>query len=206
MPPNWDADFAPGPAVIRPALVQLQPGTYEWTQVVHLFLDDNMVDLRPGDIVVERIERVHNKHLWTRYQARRAQIEINHGGAPNEKWLKHGTRTTPPSAIWGGNIGLDAAFVSGMFGRAVYCADAMEYSHRYLHNLPGQPGRAQVFLVKFLAGRIEDRDRIETSIVGPSPNHDCIRGNVGGPGSCYMSYSPHTTYPMYLITYRFPVK
>ena len=212
MPPKWDADIRPGPVEVPPTLVQVQPGTYEWSQVVILFLDDNMVDIRPGDIAVERIERVHNKFLWGRYQSQLLQFSRDNGGDPNELWLKYGTCQTPPGLIWDGHRGID--FIDygrpGMFGRAVYCTDAMEYSHNgFRYKVAGQPGRAQVFLVKFLAGRVDDQSgrawvAADSATVGPSPNHGCIRGKAGAPGLNYMSYSIHTTYPMYLITYRFP--
>ena len=74
------------------------------------------------------------------------------------RWLKHGTSETPPKVIWASPTGIDAIDNGqpGMFGKAVYCAESMEYSHRgYRHDLGN--GRAQLLLVKFLAGRVDDR-------------------------------------------------
>ena len=208
MPANWAAGLAPGPVNVPPTVVPVQPGTYEWGQVLALFLDNQMATLRPGDIVVERIERVHNKHLWGLYQNRLREVGRNNGGAANEKWLKHGTRAADPALIWGGNIGIDFINYGDpncSFGRAIYAAEAMEYSHRgYRYNLPGQPlrARAQMFLVKFAAGRIEDR-LVPAATDGPLPGYHCIRGRVGAPGHAYMSYVAFSTYPMYLITYGY---
>ena len=152
------------------------------------------------------MQRVLNPRLWERYTDTRVHTaRDNSDGGANEQWVKHGTRTTDPAAIYGGDFGIDYRYCEGgMFGRAAYFSVATAYSHHgYRYRLPGQPGKAQVFVARIAAGRVENRAP-DGGLRMPSRGFHSIRGDVNsGYGLAYMLYEHHRSYPAYLVTYTF---
>ena len=79
----------------------------------------------------------------------------------NEMWLIHGTSKTNPDEICK-ERGIDFHYAeAGYFGRATYFSEFTSYSHSsYRYDVPGQPGVAQLLLVRVAAGLVQVRRRL----------------------------------------------
>ena len=94
------------------------------------------------------------------------------------------------------------------FSKGVYFAESVVYcnNHGYFHTLRLGFKRSrlrQLFLVRVATGGVEKRSgnwAIDTK--GPSPSHDSILADIGGPGSTIVSYTPNANYPAYLVSYE----
>ena len=231
------AKFIPDYAVSWPAndaqLAEVPKGTFEWSFVEQSF-SDLSTDVPPSprgrrrDLAAQfasiasvvKIERVENSELWRIYANTCQLLRQKHGGAgtENEVWVKHGTGATDPKIIWRSGVdsgaqGLDPAHVSpssaNMLGKGIYFATHSAYSHYgFRHEVPGQPGVASMFVVRFAAGLVEDREDGDgkgprNEIRYPSQGFDTVRGHVGGPGLAYVMHRAGYSYPAYLVTYRY---
>eukprot|EP00117_Sycon_ciliatum_P036495 scpid69708/ scgid0819/ Probable poly [ADP-ribose] polymerase DDB_G0278045 len=102
---------------------------------------------------VQRIERIQNKFLWTRYRQTRDMLREKNGGDVQEQHLFHGTRTTAPEKIFRSEVGFDMRFSSkGSWGEANYFATKAKYSDAFAHTLPSSTGQKQMFLAQVLIG------------------------------------------------------
>jgi hypothetical protein len=121
------------------------------------------------------------------------------------RWVKHGTGTTPPTAVYLGHLGIDPRYSSDncLFGRAAYFAERALYSHDYSHGLSNGTGNRQMFLARIAAGVVDERTSIDRTLRHPEAGHHSVRGKVREPDYyAYMLYETKMSYPAYLITYK----
>jgi len=210
-PEEWDLSI-PSDAG---AVVEVPPGTLEYAFVEERFREGGFLASAaggpPSRVMGEfkkrivKVERVQHTGIWSKFCGQRAVVARANGGNPNEQWVKHGTRTTPPEKLYTSDNGIDPRYCdAGFFGKAAYFAERAYYSHDWAHAIGG--GRRQMFLARIIAGRVEERVRDGTAggLRHPSPGYHSVRGNVrtdADPCYAYMVYELGMSYPAYLITY-----
>jgi len=211
-PKEWGAPApSPGPPYDESLLlVDVAKDSEEWHFVEGEFRSGRAI---PNKLV--EVQRVQNAASWGRYYFKvkmRASSNKDAVGRDlfkraNERWMKHGTRSTEPQKLLDHYRGLDFAYSreEGLFyGKAGYTAEDAAYSHNYRYNVPG--GKlAQMFLVRVAAGKIQEiavRKPEHTQMKHPDRGFDSVRGDVSGGMMAIMVYEPDVAYPAYLLTYE----
>lgn len=190
-------------------LLDRQQQSEEYERVTSQFL------LTLPDVEILRVERIQNKLIMRRY-FHRSQLMKNFGTKDlREELLFHGTRETPPEAIYQGDEGFDMRFsAEGYWGRGNYFAVNSSYSHDYAfsHN-----GLFKMFAANVLTGNsffsecdpslntppFLDSDDNATNSSGTTirRRYDSVHGNTYGT-RVYITYDNEHAYPTYLITYK----
>jgi len=166
-------------------VVDVQPGSKEWAQVLAEFQGTANVQLgagghplgdaaamcqgaKPFACTLLRVRRLHNPMAWTAFHYRLRIVAGQNKSADahdslfkkaNTFWMKHGTSATPPALVAASNCGLNPNFCeSGMYGRAAYTAAAAAYSNSYAHgttHTDGAPAK-EMLLVRVIAGNFKE--------------------------------------------------
>lgn len=214
------------------ALVPLERGSEEWQLAVAEFrgrsLDAGVArcagsadcDVIPADWEVLAVERVEAPALWVKYvNYRKARVELQRldlTAGPTievlsgERVMKHGSGACPPEQIVGG-VGVDPRFaheLKNMHGPAAYFSDYAEYSNRYCFSQDAAGGGKvrKLFLCKVCTGRTQVVPKWSTECRArkhPDNGFDSVRGDVGGGYTAIMTYTPESSYPLYVVTYRY---
>ena len=191
VPPEW----SPQEDDVNMNIILVQTGSEEW----------NFVQSRWNETMslpMKRIERIQNKRLWQRYCFCREQLKDKNEGVDNEKWLFHGTKTTPPDSIYDSEKGFDFRLSRrGMWGEGSYFAQNASYSDHYSHN---SSGNKQMFLACVLAGdsaKLSPKQDLKMPPKKPDGKYyDSVHGHTNG-SIVYIVYEHGNSYPAYLITY-----
>ena len=108
-PREWTAQQQPC------ELVSIAQGSAEW-----LAVDSRMRATLPT-LALFKVERIQNRKIYELYSVNKQILTDKLGSAPDTKLLCHGTRSTPPSAIYATDLGFAFQFAStGMWGM-LYC-------------------------------------------------------------------------------------
>lgn len=162
------------------------------------------------DATVDRIERIQNKILWSKYMdcARRCS-ENNKDDGLGEMLLFYGTRQSNPRGIYEEETGFNIMKFSqpGPWGRGIYFAVNASYSDEYAF-VNGTT--RQLLAVNVLTGRSyysRPNESLEQPPLCPEDRnggvqhrYDCVCGDTQG-SRLYIMYENKGAYPMYVITY-----
>ena len=137
------------------------------------------------------------------------------GAAPREVELFHGTSTTPPHVIYGGQEGFDMRRCTAVWGVASYFAEQAAYSNaKYV--FVNDDGEREILVADVLVGKTVEVDprepaaaklRMPPELPGePGVHADSVTGVGGGGGQSrvFMIYANGRAYPKYKLTYRMP--
>ncbi|GAM19164.1 hypothetical protein SAMD00019534_023390 [Acytostelium subglobosum LB1] len=196
-------------------ITQLDPQSAEYQAILQ------RVHQSIPTIVMVKIERIQNKHLWERYATRKQQIlkkmnvNVNNSNnsstdlASTEMMLFHGTRANSPTLIYNDEDGFDTRFSNqGMWGVATYFADKASYSLTYSSVLPSR--HRQMFYARTMLGdcthimpnrAFTKPPQKPDNQKGYTEYYDSISGETGG-SKVYMVYENNRAYPEYLLTYN----
>jgi hypothetical protein len=201
-------------------LIEVPRGTDEFTWACAAMM------LRNPTVVVEKVERVQDVELWSKYAAELELRARGNGGDPNERWLFHGTGGAAPKAIWhDGDGGFDARMSSaGYFGRnGAYFSESAHYSDQgYSHMLccgealddcfcGAASGPAQMFIASVVCGHSKDYGRSQDRGLkrppvregGSSKLFDSIHSAPDDPSyGMWVVWQNAQAYPRYVVTYR----
>jgi len=203
-PPEWeDTDQLLSGSQLC-IMKNIQRGTPEWNKIEMNF----KLTMNPAN--VEKIERIQNRKLWRVFQNEAEDVVNKYGGGiPNANIadMYHGTRNTPPDAIFKSEEGFDMRYSNaGMWGHANYFAKNASYSNSYAHTTAS--GSKQMFVAKVIIGKPAVLNptgtlKMPPMIPGTNPSipYDSVQGNTGG-SDVIMVYSNKKAYPQYLLTYR----
>ncbi|TNV82397.1 hypothetical protein FGO68_gene16353 [Halteria grandinella] len=171
-------------------------------------IETNFKQTMPQNSEVIKIERIQNPMIWGLFNAELKHIQLKHGSkdAANVRYLFHGTRSTPPAAIYESEQGFNTQYArAGVWGRANYFARNASYSHDYKYTLPD--GTFQMLSAMVIIGNTikmsSDPTLIEAPFIEGSTQirYDSVQGFIGG-SNVFMVYSNVKAYPEYLITYK----
>ena len=178
-------------------LTDIKKDTEEWFKVQARFS-------RGFACEILKVERIEAPRLYRKYLSQRRHVMDENGGSSNLLWLVHGTSGTAPKQVIESAQGLSPQYCDrGYFGRAVYMAEDMAYSHSYKHTLAD--GTFQALLVELEAGKVNDLgSNLDGSLRAPSPGYHTVKGQVATNHQAYMVYEHHRQYPTHLITYKKP--
>lgn len=210
-PPEWEKQPDNGEIF---AVFNLTTGSKEWCFVKQKF-DETMSD---HTIVV--ISRIQNPLLWEKYALSKKHLEDKNGGSANELYLFHGSSSSDPEDIYGGDM---RCSMKGMWGYANYFAVKASYSNTYAHQvsvptaLSDFPSlhsarlysssmiQRQMFLAQVLVGDSVYSPSNSTLTKPPVKSgkikYDSVYGETRG-SRVYMTYDNTRAYPAYLITYH----
>ena len=169
---------------------------------------DQCKDTLSGLQQIFQIERVQNLVAHHKYTKEKEIIQHKYDdGTEIEKRLFHGTKDTDPTLLLEAEEGFDMKYWrKGLWGRGVYFAQKLEYSHGYAHTLPSPNNNVkQVFLAKVLVGKAYEC-RNDSNIKMPPKDkktnlkYDSIYGRTGS-GAVHIVYENGRSYPEYLISY-----
>lgn len=219
---KWPEEWTGAPFdvidVTPTTLVPVERGTNEWNAVQNEWASVGHPD-NGFSAELLRVERVQNVLAWQAYYSR-VQLLASRNTAKNpvgksifakanEKWLKHGTRTTDPKIIYSADQGLDFRYSGlGLFGIAAYSAEDAKYSHGYsfTSGVDASGGTTnQMFLVRVAAGKVFEvatRTEEHRKLVVPPVGFDSVLGYVSAKHKAIMVYQTDSAYPAYLLTYR----
>ena len=184
-------------------LVPLHKNSEEYQFVLRTF----EATIPPTKHTIEKIERIQNELLWSRYYDCARRMDEHNNGVTNEKNLFHGTRTVNPQDIYKGDAGFDMRFSNnGMWGRGNYFAVNASYSNDYAHHANGS---RQMMMANVLTGYQYKCQPDSTLRIPPvrdaggamTRRYDCVTGNTGG-SDIFITYENDRAYPAYLIMYR----
>ena len=179
----------------------------EWASIEKRFLKPDF------KACITKIERIQNKWLWEAYTVSKNRM-VAKNGEDNERLLFHGTKSTPPQAIYNSEQGFDNRLASqGMYGEGAYFAELSSYSHNYAHTL--DDGCKQMFLAKVITGMSYECQSSNMSLKAPPPKpieasggrkfegerYDSVTAYTNG-SRIYVIYELGRVYPAYLITYK----
>ena len=190
-------------------LVEVDPKSKEYAQVLRHFR-------KTSTKTVTRIERVQNKFLWRRYQAKKISMLTKNKGIINERVLFHGTRTTAPEKICKGKnaSGFDCRLGNGYYGNGAYFATDSSYSiSSYAYTKTStSSNEKQIFLAQVLCGVSKNYGMAKATYLKRPPEQASgllYDSSYGGPhvvGSTksmmYVVYETAQSYPLYLYTYK----
>ncbi len=208
----------------RPASWEKQEGKCELKDVVKGSEEWKAIEQRvkesASNMSIVRIERIQNLWLWEVYMSSKKRMSDKNHGTVNEKQLFHGSRYTPPKAIYNSEQGFDNRLASkGMWGEGSYFAVKASYSDRYAHTTTG--GHRQMFLAHVLTG-ITCMCKSNHSMKAPpkksemtpsgsrgshavsmfeDERYDSVSGVTDG-SEIFVIYEHGKVYPAYLITYQ----
>ncbi len=157
---------------------------------------------------IEKIDRIQNQVLWSRYYDCTKRMFDNNSGVTNEQNLFHGTRTKDPKDIYQGDAGFDMRFgdPNGLWGKGNYFAVNASYSDSYHHRTTD--GSRQMLMAHVLTGYEhncpQDKNLIRPPVRETAPiekRYDSVSGTTGG-SKVYITYENDRAYPAYLVTYR----
>ncbi|CDW86806.1 poly adp-ribose polymerase member 14-like protein [Stylonychia lemnae] len=182
-------------------VLDVQQGTNAWNVIYNQFRQT-----MPNAQIL-KIQRIQNKKLWRTFTIHQEDITDKHGKQANQFMLYHGTRATPPIAIYDSEEGFNMLYSSGgMWGQACYFAEKASYSHNgYKH--PVGDGTFQMFYARVTVGEFKKLDPLNTLKMPPPMEskpkllYDSVQGETNG-SSVYMIYQNKKAYPEYLITYK----
>lgn len=132
-------------------------------------------------------------------------------GFDNERFLFHGTTSTPPEAIHTDEVGIDLRHASpyGVWGRAIYFAEDAVSSANFCHK--NSDGSYSIFLARVALGdcvELEMQSSLKAPPVKPKCDkssevkmrYDSVKGSLAG-SDVYMIYDNGRVYPEFLITF-----
>ena len=108
LPKQWAPMPRPDTTVHK---VHLHPGSSEYQDVMH------MVQATAGQVIIQKIERVQNPHLYQSYMVRKQKMDKDTGGN-SERQLFHGTNFESVSHI--NTQGFNRSFC-GVHGECLHC-------------------------------------------------------------------------------------
>ena len=183
-------------------LVQLQTKKKEYRIIADMF-NKTMTTK-----TIQRIERIQNKVLWSRYSDCIKRMHDNNKGITNQMTLFHGTSGNKPEKIYKGDAGFDMRFSNqGMWGRGNYFAVKASYCDSgYAYRCVD--GCSQILMANVLTG-YQCTCQPDSSLRKPPVRddreitklYDSVTGDTGGT-KVYITYENDRAYPSYLITYK----
>ena len=197
-PDHWD------PQTEHDVLIPINILSEEWKDVV-----TRMHKTLP-EAKVTKLQRIQNEWIWKRYAFTKQRMSEKNGESlVNEKYLFHGTGTTPPEKIYKAEQGFDFRYSSddNLWGTGTYFAVNACYSDRYSY---ASGNERCMFLAYVLTGETCECKPDRQMRKPPCKPHckgnfenelyDSVTGHTNG-SQIYVIYDNEKSYPAYLITY-----
>ena len=214
LPDYWE------PQMEEIVLKAVSYGSKEWTKV------ETLVHATIPLARIQTLERIQNKWLWDKYNFSKERMRQQNNGVINERYLFHGTSTTPLEKIYKSRQGFDFRFCStqNLWGAGSYFAVSAKYSDAKYAYRSSSHGAKQLILAKVLTGEAYPSRTPEPTLTKPPVNrkkqlltmasatssnssatfidelYDSVRGHANG-SDIYVIYDHDKAYPDYLITY-----
>ncbi|KAL6080764.1 hypothetical protein STEG23_013954 [Scotinomys teguina] len=160
-----------------------------------------------ANFVIEKIERIQNPGLWSKYQTNKKIMAEKNGHGKNEKQLFHGTEASSLPHL--NSHGFNRSYAgknATCYGQGTYFAVDASYSASDVYSRPDANRKKYMYYVRVLTGNYTNGH--STLIVPPSRNpqnptdlYDTVTDNVNNPSLFVVFYDNHA-YPEYLITFR----
>ena len=186
-------------------MVQIRIDSEEYRFVASTF----ETTIPPTKKKIQRIERIQNELLWSKYYDCTKRMHDHNDGVTNEMCLFHGTRALNPEDIYKGDAGFDMRFSNqGMWGNGNYFAVKASYSDSgYAYRCAD--GCSQILMASVLTGH-QHTCQPDSSLRKPAVRddsgpikrrYDSVSGDTGG-SKVFITYENDRAYPSYLITYK----
>ncbi|XP_052014480.1 protein mono-ADP-ribosyltransferase PARP14 isoform X2 [Apodemus sylvaticus] len=160
-----------------------------------------------SNFVIEKIERIQNPALWSRYQAYKKIMDEKNGNVRNEKQLFHGTEASSVPQL--NSNGFNRSYAgknATAYGKGTYFAVNAAYSANDTYSKPDTNGRKHMYYARVLTGNYTNGNH--SLIVPPSRDpqnvtdlYDTVTDNALSP-SIFVVFYDNQAYPEYLITFR----
>ncbi|XP_027630021.1 protein mono-ADP-ribosyltransferase PARP14 isoform X2 [Tupaia chinensis] len=182
-------------------VVQLQPSHPEYNNVASKF------NQTCSNFHIEKIERIQNPHLWSKYQTMKKTMDAKNGQTMNEKLLFHGTDADSLPKVNGRGFNRSYAGKNATaYGQGTYFAVHASYSANDTYSRPDSNGKKHMYYVRVLTGIYTVGNH--SLIVPPSKNpqnvtdlYDTVTDNMQNP-QLFVVFYDYQAYPEYLITFR----
>ncbi len=187
------------PQTYNVELKQVTSGSSEWKNV------EVLVHQTLPSAQITNLSRIQNLSLWEMYEFSKRRMSEKNGGVVNERDLFHGTRETPPSAIYNSEKGFDfRCGAKGLWGKGAYFAVNASYSvNGYAYT---KEGGKQIILALVLTGlsySSPPNQELEKPPCKPTGDgdFDSVTGRAKG-SDIFVIYDHEKAYPAYVITLR----